>query len=151
MQKRFSWNIIVNSHRACHDFLTSSLSSFLLRPTFTTDFQISLLAPGGDFSYNKDLEMLKKRNFYFPKRGYTTFRILFLTQHLLMFHYYKGRDPLAHTSTSTSFCRSSGKKKQTKALIINYKVKQRKLQIYIHLFQGNNRLLYKIHTLKPLW
>lgn len=31
-----------------------------------------------------------------------------------MFHYYKGRDPLVHTSTSTSFCRSSGKNKKTK-------------------------------------
>lgn len=33
-----------------------------------------------------------------------------------MFYYGKGREPLAQTSTSTSFCRSSGKKtnKQTK-------------------------------------
>lgn len=31
-----------------------------------------------------------------------------------MFHYCKGRQPLAQTSASTSFCRSSGKKQNKK-------------------------------------
>lgn len=40
------------------------------------------------------------------------------------------------------------------ALIINYIFKgkiEKITNIYIHLFQGNIRLLYKIHTLKLLW
>lgn len=152
MQKRFT--LIVISHRACHKlFLPPSVITF-----FCFIFLCwPLVVTSHTSRYYKHLYMIKKRNFNFSQRGYITFRILFLTQHLLMFHYYKGGDPLAHTSTSTSFCRSSGEKETKPNDSIDHQLhtqgkieKITNIYIYIHLFQGNNRLLYKIHTLKPL-
>lgn len=80
MQNRFTWNIILNTHRACQKLffaciffaVQSPSTSCLCWPLVVTSHISFDFKP----SNKKPLKMLKEKKLLFSQRGYTTFRIL---------------------------------------------------------------------------